>query len=93
MEYEQCAPYVCTDFEEMAVFPPDQCNMGGGFQGDQFLVGDTSVDVGQVQTCCKWSMTACAGICTCCIWHIPYAEWLCAYPLACLAQGALDRHT
>ena len=66
--------------------------MCAGFQSDQFLVEDTSVNVGQVQTCCKWSRTAGAGVCTCCIWHIPYAEWLCAYPLAWLAPDSLGMH-
>lgn len=92
MEYEECATCMCTDLQENTGCPPEQCIMCGGYREEQFKVQESNVNVGQVKSCCKWSLAACAGACGCCFWHIPYSEWLCTCPLEWFGQHYLETH-
>jgi len=89
MEYEVCATCMCTDLQHNAAGPPEQCSMCGGYQEEQLILEDSSVNVGQVKGCYK----CCKTLCVCCLWHFPFSEWLCAYPMIWLARDYVDKHT
>ena len=98
MDYEVCASCTCPPMHELTDTFPDQCSMCGGvnaaqcdFNNDGVTPSD-ALPFHEIQSCYKNVSQCCVMITVCCMFNIPYSEWVCFYPLSYLGAGKVNRY-